>query len=91
MTKQDIIAHLQDRKGFSKATATAAVEGVMEALSSSLIAGEDVFLRGFATFKVKQAAEKKARDISKGTVITVPARKTVSLKLSKELKNAMNS
>lgn len=91
MTKQDIVTYLQDRKGFSKVTATAAVEGVIEALTLSLVAGEDVFIRGFATFKVKEAAEKKARNIRQGTIITVPAHKTVSLKISKELKNAMNS
>lgn len=91
MTKQDIVAYLQDRKGLNKATATAAVEGVIEALASSLAAEEDVFLRGFATFKVKKVAEKKARNISNGTIITVPAHKTVGFKPSKELKNAMNS
>ena len=91
MTKQDIVEHLQIRKGLDKNAAMAAVEGVMEAIASSLAAGEDVTLRGFATFKVKIRAEKKARNISKGTTITVPAHKTVSLKLSPELKKTINS
>ena len=90
MTKQDIITYLQGRKGFSKVTATAAVEGVIEAITSFLVAGENVSLRGFATIKVKEVAEKKARNIKKGTIITVPPHRTVGLKLSKELKNAMN-
>ena len=92
MTKKDIVKHLQDKIRFiTAADATEAVDGVIEAITKSLTAGEDVFLRGFATFKVKELKEKKARNILKGKEVIVPAHKTVRLVLSEYLKAAINS
>lgn len=89
-TKQDIVEHLAKRN-IDRSTAMRAIEGIIEALTLSFINGESVSLRGLATFKVKEVAEKVGRNISAGTAITIPAHKTVKLILSKELKNLMNN
>ena len=49
-----------------------------------------IFIRGFATIKAVTTAPKKARNISKGVTVSIPAKNTAKLVLSKELKERMN-
>lgn len=46
--------------------------------------GENVYLRGFGSFIVKQRAEKTARNISKNTTVIVPAHNIPAFKPAKE-------
>ena len=91
MTKQDIVDHLTYNCGLHRSSAIVAVNGVIDAITDSLKAGDDVTLRGFATFKVKNVAEKIGRNITANTPVRIPAHKTVKLILSNELKNNLNS
>ena len=91
MKKNDIVDYVINNTTLSRSQAIAATESVIEAISSSLVKGESVFIRGFATIKAVTTAPKKARNISKGTVVSIPAQNTAKLVLSKELKNRMNS
>lgn len=92
MTKNDIAAALCSRiTGLPKSTALHVVEGVSDILTEAFVKGENVYLRGFGTFEVKTTKEKKARDINAGTTVVVPAGRTVKFKLSKQLKNRINS
>ena len=90
MTKQDIIEHLTYKCGLHRSSAIAAVNGIIDAISSSLASGQDVTLRGLATFKVINVAEKIARNIRANTPVTVPAHKSVKLVLSNDLKSKLN-
>ena len=45
----------------------------MTVVKDSLAHGENVYLRGFGSFVVKQRAEKTARNISKNTTLVIPA------------------
>ena len=90
MKKNDIVDYVINNTTLSRSQAIAATESVVEAISSSLVKGESVFIRGFATIKAVTTAPKKARNISKGTVVSIPAQNTAKLVLSKELKNRMN-
>ena len=65
MTKADIVARVAQQTGVEKAVAMTVVEAFMETVKDSMIAGNDVFLRGFGSFVVKQRAEKVARNISR--------------------------
>lgn len=91
MTKQDIIEHLTYNCGLHRSSAIAAVNGVFDAITTSLKSGEDVTLRGFATLKVRIVAEKIGRNIGANKPIKIPAHKTVKFKISNELKNALNN
>lgn len=48
-----------------------------------MIAGNEVFLRGFGSFIIKKRAEKVARNISKNTTITIPAHSIPAFKPAK--------
>ena len=46
--------------------------------------GNDIFLRGFGTFLIKQRAQKTARNITKNTTIIIPAHDIPAFKPAKE-------
>lgn len=54
----------------------------MEPICLSMIHGENIYLRGFGTFLLKQKAEKIAQNISKNTTIVVPAHTVPAFKPS---------
>ena len=84
MTKSDIVKQIAEKTGFEKEIVSAVVENFMEQVRSSLIHGENIYLRGFGTFLLKQRAEKVARNISKNTTIVIPAHMVPVFKLSPE-------
>lgn len=72
MTKADIVNEIARNTGIDKASVLTTVEKFMEVVKDSLAHGENVYLRGFGSFVVKERAEKTARNISKNTAIIVP-------------------
>lgn len=91
MTKQDIIDHLTNDRGLHRSSAIRAVDGVIDAISDSLVRGEAVTLRGFATIKPVTVAEKMGRNMNNDTPVVIPAHRAVKLVLSKELKDKLNA
>lgn len=89
MTKADIVARVAQQTGVEKAVAMTVVEVFMETVKDSMIAGNDVFLRGFGSFVVKQRAEKVARNISKNTTIVIPAHSIPAFKPAKTFLDAV--
>lgn len=59
------------------------VEQFMSVVKDSLAHGENVYLRGFGSFIVKERAEKTARNISRNTTIVIPAHKVPAFKPAK--------
>lgn len=89
MTKQQLIEQISERTGLRRSEAKKAVEGAMQVISQALAIGDNVYLRGFGTFAVRNAKQKKARIIASGEECTIPAHRAVKFKPSKELKNAL--
>ena len=79
MTKADLIREISQQTGIERAIVAQVIEGVMEGIKSSLIGGEEVFLRGFGSFILK----KRARNISRNTTIIVPEHTIPAFKPSK--------
>ncbi|WP_290374641.1 HU family DNA-binding protein [Paramuribaculum intestinale] len=73
MTKAEIVNEIAKTTGIDKASVLEVVEQFMVVVKDSLAHGENVYLRGFGSFMVKQRAEKTARNISKNTTIIIPA------------------
>ena len=55
----------------------------MTTIKSSLTNGENVYLRGFGSFIIKERAQKTGRNISKNTSIIIPAHNIPVFKPSK--------
>lgn len=80
MTKAEIVNEISRQTGIDKASVLSVVEDFMTAVKDSLAHGENVYLRGFGTFQIKQRAEKLARNISKNTTVIVPAHNVPAFK-----------
>ncbi len=91
MTKAEIVAEIANKTGIEKVSIQATVEAFMDSIKVSLSKGENVYLRGFGSFIIKQRAKKTGRNISKNTTIIIPAHKIPSFKPAKtfvtEVKN----
>ncbi len=83
MTKADIVNEISKNTGIEKVAVQKTVEAFMETVKNSLQNGENVYLRGFGSFVIKQRAEKTARNISKNTTIIIPAHNIPSFKPAK--------
>lgn len=83
MTKAEIVNQISESTNIDKLSVLQTVEAFMEVVKESLAKGEDVYLRGFGSFIIKQRAEKTARNISKQTSIIIPAHKIPAFKPAK--------
>jgi DNA-binding protein HU-beta len=83
MTKADVVNEIVHETGLDKNEALKAVEAFMNSIKNSLFKGQNVYLRGFGSFIVKERAEKTGRNISKNTTIIIPAHKIPSFKPAK--------
>jgi DNA-binding protein HU-beta len=83
MTKADIVAEIAVETGVERNDVSKTVEAFMTSIKSSLSKGENVYLRGFGSFIVKERAEKTGRNISKNTTIKIPAHNIPAFKPAK--------
>ena len=83
MTKADIVNEIADKTGVEKVAVQATVEAFMHSIKHSLEDGNNVYLRGFGSFIIKERAEKTGRNISKNTTIIIPAHNIPSFKPAK--------
>ena len=87
VTKADMISEIASRTGLNKADVETFIALVKEAIAE----GFSIQLRGFGTFFRKKKASKKARNISKGTTIEIPAHETPAYKPSKEFADSIRN
>ena len=83
MTKADIVASIAEKTGLEKVDVQTTVEAFMKEVKESLEGGENVYLRGFGSFIIKERAKKTGRNISKNTTIIIPAHNIPSFKPAK--------
>ena len=83
MTKAEIVNQIGKSTGIDKAEVLVVVESFMDEVKKAMVSGEEVFLRGFGSFIIKERAAKKARNISKGTTIDIPAHNIPAFKPAK--------
>lgn len=83
MTKADIVSKIAEQTGIEKVSVQATVEAFMDSVKESLTEGNNVYLRGFGSFIVKERAEKTGRNISKNQSIIIPAHNIPAFKPAK--------
>jgi DNA-binding protein HU-beta len=89
MTKAEIVNEIANKTGIEKVDVQRTVEAFMATVKNSMIGGENVYLRGFGSFIIKERAEKTGRNISKNTTIIIPAHNIPAFKPAKEFANAV--
>ena len=86
MTKQDLADALVSNTNLTKSQAIQAIDGLMLAAREALASGNNIYLRGFGTFRIIRRAEKAARNITRKTTVMVPAHNIVKFIPCNDLK-----
>lgn len=90
MNKAQLIDAVADTTDISKASASRAVESVLDIITSSLKKGDSVTLVGFGTFTTRKRAARSGRNPRTGATIQIPASTLPVFKPGKALKDAVN-
>jgi len=90
MTKAEIVEQVYEKVGFSKKEAVNMVELVFDLLRETLEKGERVKISGFGNFLVRSKRSRKGRNPKTREEIEITARKVLTFKPSKLLKEALN-
>ena len=90
MNKTDLIESIAKSADISKASATRALDAVLEAVTTSLQNNEPVTLVGFGTFSVGERAARTGVNPRTKEVLNIAAAKVPKFKAGKALKDAVN-
>ena len=91
MTKADLVTDISDKTGVEKIAVQATIESFMQSVIDAMENGENVYLRGFGSFYVKEISEKfSARNPKTGKLIYVPKKSKVRFRVSKKFKEFIN-
>lgn len=88
---KDIAAVVKENHNLNQTQSVAIVKDVFGAVGDALVAGEDVQITNFGTFKPHTRAERKGRNPQTGEEIQIPAKKTANFKLGKQLREAIKN
>jgi integration host factor subunit alpha len=87
----DLVRAVARFTGLKQKMAAETVHRVFTEIEDALMQGDRVNLSSFGTFRVKTRAARLARNPRTGAAIPIPARKVVSFRPGKELKNRVDA
>ena len=90
MNKAELIDAVASSADLSRASATQAVDAVVDTITESLRKGDSVTLVGFGTFEVRSRAARTGRNPQTGEEIQIKASRAPAFKAGKALKDAVN-
>ena len=92
MTKSELISVLASRfPQLAARDADFAVKTILEAMSSSLAAGQRIEIRGFGSFSLSQRAPRIGRNPKSGERVEVPAKQVPHFKPGKGLREQVDT
>ena len=90
VTKAHIIEAIAEQIGFPKNHSSEIVETLLELIKSALESGEDVLVSGFGKFCVNAKKERMGRNPASGEAMMMEARKVVTFRCSRQLRDKIN-
>ncbi len=90
MTKSDLIDKLADETNFSTREATEIINTLLARMTDALANGQDIQIRGFGSFSVKDYKPYTGRNPMTGEEIKVKPKKLPFFKVGKELRERVN-
>jgi DNA-binding protein HU-beta len=91
VNKQELIDAVAESADLPKASATRALDAVIDAITDTLKKGDSVSLVGFGSFTVKDRPARTGRNPQTGAAINIAAAKVPGFKAGKALKDSVNS
>lgn len=89
MNKQALVELIHGKVGGTKVQAEEIVEGILDAITTTLKKGEEVSIAGLGIFSVKTRAARTARNPKTGEPVKVPATRVPKFRAAKALKDAV--
>jgi len=89
MTKAELIEKMAAATGCTKACASKALDGAIEAITKAVKKGDKVALVGFGTFSMSKRKARTGRNPQTGAAIKIPARKVPKFSAGKAFKDAV--
>jgi nucleoid DNA-binding protein len=86
MTKKDIVLKVSDETNLKQIDVKRVVQKTFDCIVEALVRGENIELRNFGVFKIKQRKSRTGRNPRTGEVVPVPPRKVVVFKAGLEMK-----
>ena len=90
MTKADIVDTIATATGLTKVETEAVVDGFISTVINAMKEGNNIEIRGFGSFKVKERKGRMARNPRTGAQVPVDDHFVPLFKVSKELKSKVN-
>ncbi|MEO6550531.1 MAG: HU family DNA-binding protein [Ferruginibacter sp.] len=84
MRKADLISEISDKTGIPKVDVMFTLETMFKEIKNSLIAGENIYIRGFGSFITKKRAAKIGRNIKKNVAVEIPEHYIPAFKPARE-------
>lgn len=84
MRKADLITQISEKTGIPKVDVMITLETMFREVKDSIIAGENIYIRGFGSFITKKRAAKIGRNIKKNIAVEIPEHYIPAFKPAKE-------
>lgn len=91
MNKSDIVEHMADELGCSKAEAKRLLDAHIEAIGRHLAIGDRVVIRGLGTLATREVPGHRARRPGDGQTLEVPATRQVTFRTAEGLRSALRA
>ncbi len=80
MNKKQMVKALSYKTGMTLADSNEYLDIVLGIIGSTLKSGEDVFLRGFGSFMIKERKPRRTMSLNTKKMITIPAKRVVKFR-----------
>jgi len=90
VTKKDLVEKISERTGLTQVDTKIVVESFLESVAKTLQEGQNIEIRGFGRFKVKQKRARTARNPRTNEFVEVEAGFKPVFEASRELRKRVN-
>lgn len=90
MNKKELINAIAEKTGLTKVDIEKILVAQAEAMTTALIAKEEVFLPGIGRLRVKLRKERSGRNPQTGEASVIPAKNVITTSFTSTLKAAIN-
>jgi integration host factor subunit beta len=90
VTKSELIDRVAQESGLTKGRAEMVVNTIFDSMTTALIAGDGIEIRGFGSFTVRQYKSYEGRNPRTGDVVHVAPKRLPFFKVGKELRERVN-
>lgn len=90
VTRADLAEAVYEQVGLSRNESSDLVEAVLDEISNTLIAGENVKISSFGSFSIREKGERIGRNPKTGVEVPILPRRVLVFRASHVLKDAIN-